>query len=174
VEALFEMRLAAVAGRSGVESRADAPTFESIAAQAPTLLAAARLLMHDEAEAHDLAQMTCEIAMKRLDTLRDPTRIKGWLLTIQMHEAFRLRRRLRRVVTTSYVPERADGHADHAEVLAVRDAVRRLPMRMRAAVVLHHMVGLTVGETAVAMGISEDSVKSQLKTGLQRLREILL
>jgi hypothetical protein len=47
VEALFDMRLTAVVDRRDVESVSDAPTFELIAAQAPTLLAAARLLVHD-------------------------------------------------------------------------------------------------------------------------------
>ena len=44
---------------------------------------------------------------------------------------------------------------------------------MRTAVVIHHMVGLSVAETASAMGISENSVKSELKVGLERLREVM-
>jgi len=44
---------------------------------------------------------------------------------------------------------------------------------MRAAIALHHLSGLSVAETARALGVSENTVKSQLKTGLGRLREEL-
>ncbi|SDT74831.1 SigE family RNA polymerase sigma factor [Actinoplanes derwentensis] len=44
---------------------------------------------------------------------------------------------------------------------------------MRAAVVLRYVEGLSVAETADAMGCSEGNVKSQSARGLQRLREIL-
>ena len=44
---------------------------------------------------------------------------------------------------------------------------------MRAAVVLHHMVGLPVRDAASALGVSENTVKTQLRTGLARLREAL-
>ena len=60
--------------------------------------------------------------------------------------------------------------ADH---IAIRDALRALPPRMRAAIVLHHMVGMTVPQVAQAVGRSENTIKSQLKDGLTRLREAL-
>lgn len=57
--------------------------------------------------------------------------------------------------------------------VAVRHALRRLPPRTRTAVVLHHMAGLSVSETAAAPKVSENTVKSQLRLGLARLREEL-
>jgi RNA polymerase sigma factor (sigma-70 family) len=86
----------------------------------------------------------------------------------------RLRRRFRRLVRLDpgllAIPV---DDPDAAASIAVRDALRRLSPRVRAAVVLHHMVGLSVRETAAALGTSENTVKSQLKAGLQRLREAL-
>ncbi len=55
----------------------------------------------------------------------------------------------------------------------MRAALAKLPRRIRAAIALHYLAGLTVPETARAMGVSENTVKSQLKTGLERLREDL-
>ena len=57
--------------------------------------------------------------------------------------------------------------------LAVRMAISKLPARMRAAVVLHHMASLPVAQTADAMGITENTVKTLLRLGLARLREVL-
>lgn len=50
------------------------------------------------------------------------------------------------------------------------DALAELPERMRAAVALHHVAGLSVRETAQAMGTSENTVKSHLRDGMRRLR----
>jgi RNA polymerase sigma factor (sigma-70 family) len=66
----------------------------------------------------------------------------------------------------------AAGGPDERSV-ALRDAVGRLPNRVRAAVVLHYMVGLSVDETAAAMAVSPNTIKSELKSGLRRLREML-
>lgn len=59
---------------------------------------------------------------------------------------------------------------DTAVILALLAA---LPAGMRAAVVLRYVEGLSVAETADAMGCSEGNVKSQSARGLDRLREAL-
>ncbi|GIE78601.1 RNA polymerase sigma24 factor [Actinoplanes philippinensis] len=56
---------------------------------------------------------------------------------------------------------------------AVRQALRELPPRMRAAVVLRYFHDLDVAETAHALGCSEGNVKSQTARGLDRLRAVL-
>ncbi len=63
------------------------------------LLAAARVITLDKDEAEDLVQTTFEIALRRLDGLREPRALRAWLLTIQAREAFRVIRRLRRLVS---------------------------------------------------------------------------
>ncbi len=140
----------------------------------PVLLAAARIITLDRAEAEDLVQTTYEIALRQIDTLREPRALRAWLLKIQMREAFRTTRRLRRLVRLdSHVREidmTAEDDGRHAEM---REALSTLPRRIRAAVVLHHLAGLSVRETAETLGVSENPIKSQLKTGLARLREAL-
>jgi RNA polymerase sigma factor (sigma-70 family) len=153
--------------RSSALLRAD-----DLAQHGPVLLAAARLLMRNDADAHDLVQTTYEIALRRGHTLRDPDKILPWLLAIQTREAFRLRRRLQRLVTRE-VPDVADDSAVPEYLTPLREALDGLPTRERVAVILHHMVGLSVAETAAVMGVSENTAKSQLRIGLGRLRETL-
>ncbi len=144
-------------------------------AMAPTLLAAARYLVRTEADALDLVQTTLEIAVRQRGQLRDASRLRAWLLAIETREAFRLRRRLRNLVSLDgggviEIPA-AVGPSD--DDLAVRAAVAKLPERMRIAVVLHHMTGLSVAQTAEAMGISDNTAKTLLRLGLAKLREVL-
>jgi RNA polymerase sigma-70 factor (sigma-E family) len=58
----------------------------------------------------------------------------------------------------------------HASIVA---ALRTLPPRQRAAVVLRYYVDLTETQTAEAMGCSVGTVKSQVFAGLARLRQQL-
>ncbi len=148
--------------------------LDTLGAHGPVLLAAARVVTGDDDEAHDLVQATFEIALKRIDTLREPTALRAWLLRIEMREAFRTVRRLRRLV-------RLDGHVQNltstepniGQRIEMREALMTLPPRTRGAVALHYLAGLTVRETAVALDVSENTIKSQLKVGLEKLREVL-
>lgn len=140
----------------------------------PVLLAAARLITLDNDEAQDLVQATFEIALRRIDSLREPTSLRAWLLRIESREAFRVLRRLRRFVRLDvHVRELESGDAGPGQRAEMREALLQLPARTRAAVALHYLAGLTVRETAEALGVSENTIKSQLKTGLARLREVL-
>ena len=144
--------------------------------EAPILLAAARAITFDDHEAEDLVQTTFELAIRHVGALRDPSALHAWLLTIQTREAFRVVRRLRRELGLRsgrdilQVSAAMTASTDH---IAVREALRGLPPRMRATVVLHHMAGMTVPQVAIAVGRSENTVRSQLRTGLQRLRAAL-
>jgi RNA polymerase sigma factor (sigma-70 family) len=55
----------------------------------------------------------------------------------------------------------------------MKQALATLPIRVRAAVALHHLAGMSVRQTADALGVSENTVKSELKVGLARLRKEL-
>ena len=81
-----------------------------------------------------------------------------------------------RETVTDTVPDRATATASpadeavDAELLA---ALRALPERMRAAVVLRHVADLSVEDAADALGCSPGTVKSQTARGLAKLRELL-
>ena len=140
----------------------------------PMLLATARVITLDNDEAQDLVQTTFEIALRHLDRLREPRALRAWLLQIETREAFRVVRRLRRLVSLDgHVGEIATQGQDLAQRADVRQALFGLPRRTRAAIALHYLAGLTVPETARALGVSENTIKSQLRTGLGRLREDL-
>lgn len=58
-------------------------------------------------------------------------------------------------------------------VLDVRQALRQLPYRRRACVVLRHCFGLSERETAAVLNISVGTVKSQTSRGAAQLAKLL-
>ena len=72
-----------------------------------------------------------------------------------------------------------DRRPDHVEdpdvpaVVDVRTALRALPFRKRACVVLRHAFDLSERDTALALGISVGTVKSQTAKGMAELQRLL-
>jgi RNA polymerase sigma-70 factor (ECF subfamily) len=156
------------------ESDSEMEIAESLAQHGPVLLTAARLITLNEAEAQDVVQSTFEIALRRGHTLRDRGSLRSWLLAIEAREAVRRVRSMRRILSLgSQVREVPIAEPGHEQLLALRVGLKALPRRVRAAIALHYLVGYSVRETAVALGVSENTIKTQLKTGLARLREDL-
>jgi RNA polymerase sigma factor (sigma-70 family) len=146
---------------------------DALSAEAPTLLASARLITLNEADAWDLVQATLEIGLRQGGTLREPRALRAWLLAILNHEASRWRHRARRTLSLDHIEMQlpTDTIPDANRVF-VRQGLARLPTKMRTAVVLHHMAGLSIAEVASAMHVSENTVKSQVRIGVSRLREV--
>lgn len=139
----------------------------------PILLAAARVMVRNEAEAQDLVQTTFELALRRIDQLRDPSALRAWLLAIEAREAFRFVRRLRRLVALDSQGATTTAPGPSASEAALQVALGHLPARVRAAIVLHHLGGLSVDETGAALGTKPNTVKTQLRDGLRRMRQEL-
>ena len=66
--------------------------------------------------------------------------------------------------------ERSMEH-EHADVLATRKAVSRLPQRERTVIVLRYYEELSVAETAAFLECPEGTVKSLAHRAIKRLRE---
>ena len=94
------------------------------------------------------------------------------LVNALMDERKRLWRR--REHSMPSLPERPlPAPASNSRTEALNQALRELPARMRAAVVLRYFHDLNVAETAQALGCSQGTVKSQTARALDRLRVVL-
>ncbi|MEU8892337.1 SigE family RNA polymerase sigma factor [Streptomyces sp. NPDC048442] len=58
-------------------------------------------------------------------------------------------------------------------VVDVQEALRRLPFRKRACVVLRHAFDYSERDTALALGVSVGTVKSQTSKGMAQLEQLL-
>ena len=146
--------------------------IEALIAQHGTLLLAlAHTITRNWAEAEDLYQSTIEIALRHAHQLREPSAARAWLIRIESREAFRVQRRLRRFVSLDLHVEELHDEGELGVSVDLRRAIAGLPPKTGAALLLHHYCGFSVEETADALGVSSNTVKTQLRKGLARVRE---
>lgn len=138
------------------------------------LLRTARLVLRDDALAQDAVQDTFLKAWQRIGSLRDEDP-GPWLNRIAMNESISAYRRRHRFQALTERFGRLGGskrEVSSEERLDLAHALNRLSPEQRAAVVLHYYQDLSVEDTAKALRVPVDTMKSRLKTGLRRLREL--
>jgi RNA polymerase sigma-70 factor (ECF subfamily) len=131
------------------------------------------LILRDRDGAEDVLVDTLLTALDRGDQLRDPERIRLWLMRIAANRALAVRRRSAKVVQLHVVPDRPGRRTDEDDRIALLGCVDRLAPRMRAAVVLRYYADLPVRDVAEALGTSENTVKTQLREALGHIRRSL-
>jgi RNA polymerase sigma-70 factor (ECF subfamily) len=138
-----------------------------------------RYLCRGDADVDDIAQLAlCEI-LRSLRTYRSEGSLHAWVDRITVRVTLRRLRKRRgeqqrrdavapdlRAIPTQ--PERPDEHSLRRETVRYLDA---LPSDQRDALVLHHVVGLSVPELASELGIPFETARSRLRLGMEKLRD---
>jgi RNA polymerase sigma-70 factor (sigma-E family) len=141
-----------------------------VAARRRALLRAAWLLTSDWHLAEDLVQTALAkayLAWRRIDD-PDPY-VRRVLVTTYVTW---WRRRWHGEEPTESLPDVAAAADDGDLRRQLHDALRTLPRRQRAVVVLRYFEDLTEAETAAALGCSVGTVKSQHARAMARLRSL--
>ena len=128
-------------------------------------------LTGDPAEAVDHLQEAYIRAWARwsyVGGLDDP---EGWVRRVARNLAVSRWRRARRVVLRAAPAETAIRWDDDQR--DVVEALRTLPRAQREAIVLHHLVGLSVEEVAAELDAPAGTVKSWLSRGRRHLATVL-
>ncbi|CAN5773417.1 SigE family RNA polymerase sigma factor [soil metagenome] len=133
----------------------------------------AYLIVRNHADAEEIVLDTLVTAWKRSGSLRDPNALRPWLLRIATRHALSRRRRSIRAPWDHSTHLMSAEDPRFIDRIVLAEAMQRLPPKMRAAVVLHHYAGLTVPEVAAATGKSPNTIKSQLREAMARLRVAL-
>jgi RNA polymerase sigma factor (sigma-70 family) len=132
----------------------------------------------DHSAAEELAQEAFARLHSSQPQLREPERLVSYLYSIAFNLARSrwrrqqcLDRALQRLgVPTESSPDVAATSLRNATAAATAAAVMSLPERQRACVVLRYYTDLGVADTAMALDISPNSVKTHLKRALAGMR----
>jgi RNA polymerase sigma factor (sigma-70 family) len=126
----------------------------------------------------EAVQSAWPIAWRKLGTIRDPERLRPWLISIAVNEARQLARRQRRgrVLEISVARDGSATTMDpdaHASDIDLRNALAQLSPSDRALIALRYVAGFDSKELARATGMSPSGTRARLARLLARLRSEL-
>jgi RNA polymerase sigma-70 factor (ECF subfamily) len=150
-------------------------------------------VLHDQADAEEVAQEALLKAFAHLGSLRTETTFKSWLIQIVVNEARMRRRKDRRHLYDSIDEEPVERENEPLAAREPRDwreipseilerkeirgkvaaALARLPESYRTIFVMRDVEHLNVAETAEALGVSQAVVKTRLHRARLQMRELL-
>jgi RNA polymerase sigma-70 factor (ECF subfamily) len=125
-------------------------------------------------EAEELTQEAYCRALRRWTTVSRYEVPEAWVRRVAVNLALSARRRVQRravLLLSMGRPEPVPGLS--VDRVALMEALQAVPMRYRAAVVLHHVVDLPVDEVAAELGVSVNTVKTWLRRGRAALSGLL-
>lgn len=143
-------------------------------------------------DAEEVSQETLMKVFESLGQLRDPEHLKAWVFRIGKNACLMKRRKSAfapdaELPLDELKPDRSGGRleiadwsalpedlAANAELRrALEEAVRKLPQAYRAVFLLRDAEGLSTGEAAEALEVSEDVIKQRLHRARLALRKSL-
>lgn len=153
-----------------------------------------RILRHEQ-DAEDVTQQTLLSALEHLDGFREEASFATWLRRVATHAALKVLRKRRGLPTVSLEastePREGYDTVPHPEYIAdwrqspaelvgrhetarlIDEALNELEEKHRVIFLLRDVEGLSVRETADALGLSEANVKVRLLRARLQLRERL-
>ena len=136
------------------------------------------VVCRDRSLAEEAVQSAWSKIWRRLGTLREPERLRPWVVSVAVNEAKSLLRKDRRRSEVEVAVDTSDqaGGIDPATGVVgidLRDAMRRLDPDDRALLTMRYVLGFDATELSHATGISPSGTRTRLERLLARLRREL-
>ncbi len=144
-------------------------TFEAeVIRLTPDLYRVSHALLSRLADRQDAVQNAILKAWQHKDRLREESKFKSFLLKVLTNECRSLLRKTRHEAFVP-IPDIGASLPD----ASLREAIGNLPVKLRAAFVLHYVEGASEEEAAFILGIPKGTVKSRLNRARLLLRQAL-
>ena len=140
-----------------------------------------RYLVRGERDVDDRSQEAMLLILRGIATYRGEGAFRSWCDRIVARSVFSALSRQKRQLSAEALPEGGSrepeapeerGGTSYIERRRLVAQLDRLPLEQRAALVCHHVLGMTAKEVAVDHQVSLETVRSRLKLGRQRLRDL--
>lgn len=139
-------------------------------------------MVSNPADAMDLMQDVFVAVFRNLSTFRGDSPFKGWMFKIAHYRCIEFYRRKRPTQSLDDLPEQFDESSDecpeyHAvsgqQAKALHQALQTLPVNQKLVVELKFFQHCTFDDIAKQLGISVNTAKSRLYSGLDKLKDHL-
>ena len=136
----------------------------------PTLFRVAFAILRNRTDCEDAAQNAVLKAYRNLDSLKQRTYFKTWLISILKNECFDMLKRRRPTID---VAEQELSYEMAVPDLDLNQAFDALSPEERLTITLYYYEGYDTREIARIMEVSEGTVRSRLSRGRASLRAML-
>lgn len=133
----------------------------------------AHAILWSDADCADAIQEAVFRGWMKRGTLREERYFETWLIRILINECRNLLRRQQAAPAALCEEICAGSGAEPGADLHLRAALRALPEKFRTPLLLHHLEGYSLGETAQILRLSPALVKSRLHQARIALRKNL-
>ncbi len=133
----------------------------------PRLYKTALLYLGGEDAALEAVDEAVYKALRGLKKLREEAYFETWLTRILINECKNELRHRKRFVPLDDIPEES---AEDYDRLPMRQAVEKLPVRLREIILLRFFMGLTLAETAKTLDIPQGTAATRQRRALELLR----
>ena len=131
-------------------------------------------LLASEQDRLDAVQECLLKAWEKRRALRDAAFLRTWVTRILINECYAIGRKRRRMILVDRIPEHADARIVPPDADEdIHDALLSLPEKLRLPIMLHYMEGYGIKEIAGMLRIPQGTVATRLRSGKEKLREIL-
>lgn len=133
-------------------------------------------LTGNSGDADDLVQESYIQAWQKIDSLRDPDRMRSWMFAILRNQFLKSVRKKKPVASPemeSVVDHRSEESELEENVDVVQQAIKQLDEDQRMPILLVSMEGLSVDEASEILQIPRGTVLSRMHRGRQKLKELL-
>jgi RNA polymerase sigma-70 factor (ECF subfamily) len=124
--------------------------------------------------AEDAVQAAWSIAWRKLRSLRDPDRLRPWLMSVAANEARQMVRRQHFIsiaeIDVRSLPVSAPDPSEAIDRLDLVNAINHLKPKDRALLALRYVAELESGEIGPLLGMSPSGARGHLSRVLGRLR----
>lgn len=127
----------------------------------------ALLTLGSESAAIDAVDEAVYRGYRSFAKLRQPEFFQTWLTRILLNACTDELRRRKRELAVDELPETA---VEEFDSLPLKEAIRRLPKDLREVIILRFFTGLTLEETASALGLPRGTVSTRQRKALKLLK----
>lgn len=137
-----------------------------------------RYLVRGDSDVDDIAQEALIAIVRGIPSYRAEGKLTSWADRIVARTAIGWRRKERRSKErereSAVAPLVREGDSPDQYTLRRQAVARldRLPDEQRQALVLHHMIGLSIPEVAAHIGASQETIRSRLRLAQGKLQEL--
>jgi len=148
-----------------------------VAAHHDDMVRVCQVITRDADVANDAVQEAWAIAWRQLPQLREPQRLRSWLVAIAANEARQILRRQHRQVVTELPAEGPRDELEGSRVwtgrIDLRNALAHLSVDDRELLALRYVAGFDSAELSQLTGLSPSGTRARLQRLLAQLRDEL-